>query len=677
MKPDIKTLSLEDKLHLLIGWSHWNTNDLGGKLPAISMNDGPHGWRQRDPKTGYTPPAHAYPTLSLLADSWDPETVKKVAAAIADEFIEHDVDMLLAPGVNIKRNPLCGRNFEYFSEDPLLAGTMGKAYIQGAEEKGVATSLKHYVANNQEYYRRMQSSEVDERTLHEIYLRPFEICLEGKPATVMCSYNPVNGIYTSENKYLLDDVLRQKFGFQGPIVSDWGAVHDRAKCLKATLDLQMPYKDGAFENLKQAYDDGFITDAEIDASVQRILDLIALAMERRTWRKRELTDEQRFTVAESAAADSFVLLKNEGQLLPLKKGMTLTVAGNMAELPAIGGGGSSAVVPMMPPISLAEELKNSGHFADVTIFGPLAKQAVATNVFERQCSHDLRTTSNIKANLSHESDVAIVCVGNSLLVEKEAIDRETLRLRKIEEDLIRNMAKYHEKVVVVLYAGGVIDVSPWIDCVDAVILAGFGGEAVNRAMAKTLTGENVPSGKLAETWPCALEDTYCKDDFGDGFVNYYGDYIMVGYRYYDDRQLPVRFPFGYGLSYAQFRYEDLTVEQTGDTDFTVSFSVTNLSDVDAKEISQLYVSDPICSVLRPVKELRAFRKTLVPAGQTVRVSMKLDRRAFAFYNVNLRDWYVENGRYDILVGGSSADLPLRARVDICLPGYTQYSINHR
>lgn len=668
MLPKAKDLTVEEKFRMLVGWARWNINDLDGKLPSFSMNDGPHGWRTGEP-------AHAYPTVSALASSWDAGVTAAVADAICDEFIEHKVDMILAPGVNIKRNPLCGRNFEYVSEDPLLAGDMGRAYIEACEKRGVCTSLKHYCANNQETYRRAQSSDVDERALYEIYLRPFQLALEAKPASVMCSYNPINGIYASENRHLLKDVLRDEFGFDGVIVSDWAAVQNRARALKATLDLQMPFKQSGIDELKKAYESGFITDAEIDESVDRLLALIQKAQDNHAVRKVKYSEEQRFSIAAKAAEDCFVLLKNDGGLLPLKKGSSVLVCGDMGYRAAWGGGGSSLVFPKVFPKPLNEELEATGFFSRVdSLYVP---QKTPSNILENvssQIVHELRSTTLTKTYLADDCDVALVCVGNSFLTERESKDRETLRLRKVEEDLICNMAKKHDKVAVLLYAGAPVDVSAWIDCVDALLLVGYAGEGVHAALAKTLTGASVPSGKLAETWPISLEDTYCGDDFGDGFAGFYGDHVFVGYRYYDGGDIPVAFPFGYGMSYASFRYDNLRVTKHGETDYTVQYDITNDSDFDAQEVSQLYVADHVSSVVRPPKELKGYSKDLIPAHGTKTVTLTLDRSAFAFFNVNLHAWYVENGRFDILVGPSGADLPLRARIDIRLPEETQYSV---
>ncbi len=649
----ISDLTLEEKMHLLIGSGLWDMYDADGKIPHVSMNDGPHGLRKPTPDRTATIPCHAYPTLSLLASSWNPETVKTVSSAIADECIEHGTDILLAPGINIKRTPYCGRNFEYFSEDPLLAGTLGKAYVEGIQERNVLATVKHFCANNLESYRSQASNDIDDRTLHEIYLRPFEIALEAKPGCIMCSYNGVNGVFVSENQYILKTILREKLGFEGMLMSDWYAVTERARALKATLDLQMPEDAYGFEELKQAYEDGFITDAEIDASVARILALVEKCVENRKVSRQMLTNEERSQIAINAVTDSVVLMKNEGDVLPLKKGSSALVAAcYMDYTPTLGGGGSANVTPMNKPAVLHDLMQKSGHFSKVIENRP------SINIYE-------------------PVDVGIVTVGNRVEEERESWDRTTLRLRPVDEQMIRNVARSHKKTVVILYSGSAVDVSPWIDEVDAVVWAGFGGEGVQDGIVKVLTGEVSPSGKLAETWPISDADIIDQGELRDGLYVRYKEGVMVGYRYYEDGRIPVRFPFGHGLSYAKFDYSDLKIEKHSETDYTVSFTLTNNSNVDASEVAQLYVGEIAPHVARPVKELRAFEKVFLRAAESKTVSLTLDRRAFAYYSMNINDWYVENDIYRIMVGASSADIRLEDTVIIELPKYTQFTHRHR
>ena len=661
MKYDIKKLTIEEKIALLVGADCWAISNANGKLPTVVMNDGPHGLRKPNPTTGETIKATAMPTLSALSCSWNPELSYLDGQTIADDCIEYQTDILLAPGVNIKRTPLCGRNFEYFSEDPYLAGIMGKAYIEGVQSKGVGTSLKHFLANNREYDRLSQTSEVDERTLREIYLPAFEIALQAKPWTVMCSYNPINGIYASENEYFLNDVLRKELGFDGVIVSDWGATHNPCRAAKATLDITMPYKKWQIETLTKAYEKGWLTEAEIDARVEKILQLIEKATT--ADKKLALTKEQRHENAVTIAKECFVLLKNEGNLLPLKQGK-IAVCGSYANTPPMGGDGSSLVQTAYVQPPLAELLQNRlGNKAMVNFayrFKSLTREIVNVNEVYKA---------------AYSSDVTLLCVGTDKIIESEGYDRESIRLPLQQEDIIINAAKQTDNLVVLLYAGSAVDMSAWIDKVKAVVLVGFAGEGVNEALADVLTGKVSPSGKLTETYPLCLSDTPSADYCGNGQVERYSEGVFVGYRWFDSMQKEVLFPFGFGLSYAKFEYSDLQVKKCSETDYEVSYVIKNVSNVDAKEISQVYVRDPIAMVSRPEKELKAFSKDLIKAGESKRVCVKLNSRAFAYYNVCKKAWTIENGWFEILVGASSRDIKLKAKIEICLPEEQQHTLN--
>lgn len=652
MKYNVKQFTLEQKLRFLEGKDSWRLYDADGALPETFLADGPHGLRKME--DGKTLPATVMPTISSLSYTWNPDLAFLDGATIADDCIEHDVDVLLAPGVNIKRTPLCGRNFEYFSEDPYLSGVMGKAYIEGVQSKGIGASLKHFCANNREYDRTNQSSEVDERTLREIYMPAFEIAVQAKPWTVMCSYNPVNGVWASENEWLLKDVLRQEFGFDGLIVSDWGAVHDAPRCVKATLDLGMGNAP-AYESLKAAYDSGELTEAEIDARVEKVLELIEKA--EITQKKVTTTKEQRHENAVAIAKEAIVLLKNEENVLPLKQGNIL-VAGPWATQPTLGGGGSAYAITDYKIPDLSELLKEQLPESEITSLTMISST----------------TRLNTTYAYARKADTVLFFIGNDEIVEGEGHDRLTLRLQPKQEDIILNLAKLNKNLVVVLYAGSAVDMSPWIDKVKAVVLAGFAGEGVNDALADILTGKVYPSGKITETFPLCLEDTPSGSERGNGFYERYSEGVLVGYRWYDTKEKDVLFPFGHGLSYADFEYSDLQIQKDGETDYTVSFNVKNLSDREAKEISQLYVSDVFAMVERPVKELKGFAKTTLKAGECKRVSIKLDYRSFAYYNVSLKKWHVENGEFEILIGSSSRDIRLTGIIDMQLPRTKQFTL---
>ena len=526
---DIKSLTLCEKLRLLTGRNTWQLETANGKLPDVFLSDGPHGLRMQDIQTNQTKKATAMPTLSLLANTWDTDLAYLDGQTIADDCIENGADVLLAPGVNIKRTPLCGRNFEYFSEDPYLAGMMAKAYIEGVQNKGVGTSLKHFCLNNREYDRSFQTSEVDERALHEIYLPAFEIAIKAKPWTVMCSYNPINGIWAAENKKMLKGVLRDQLGFDGVIVSDWYAVHQSARAVKATLDLEMPYRDNAFEELKLAYESGYLTDEEIDERVEKVLKLIEKVSTAK--KKVEFTKEQRHENAVKIAREGIVLLKNEGEILPLKGGKIL-FAGPFSGCNAFGGFGSSEVQTDYKirhiKDEVADRLPSAEIFASAGGVDAGLRVGKIKEVFKS----------------AYSADTVVLCVGTGNMTEGESWDRTTLRLTPPQEDLILGVAKVNKNVVVVLHAGSAVDMSPWIDKVKGVVLLGLSGEGGQQAIADILTGKACPCGKLSETYPISLSDTPTGEDRGNGFAERYNEGIFVGYRYYDYNEKEVLFPFG-------------------------------------------------------------------------------------------------------------------------------------
>lgn len=653
-------LTLEEKCLLLTGKNGWLSNDLDGKVPSISFADGPHGLRKiKEGEIAY--PDTAFPTLSVLSNTWSTEYANKMGSAIADACIERDVDILLAPGVNIKRTPLNGRNFEYFSEDPLLSGFMARAYIQGLQQKGIGATLKHFCANNREFDRFYQSSEVDERALWEIYLLPFAIAVEANPWLVMCSYPPVNGVFASENKKLLNDILRKKLKWHGVIVSDWCAVHSRWRALRATLDLEMPYNENSFQNLLTAYERGFISDNEIASSVERLYELIEKVEANRKNRKVDSTREARHSLAKEIASSGIVLLKNESNLLPLKEPCSLTVAGKYAEEPPLGGGGSAMVTSDYQQTTLTQLLQVKGF--SVKYHAVYGSKPYADTTFCQKSALES----------AYSSDAVIVAVGNNHYIESEHFDRSDLRLPKTQVDLIQKIASINPNTIVLIYAGSCVDVSEWIDSVRAVLYVGFAGEGCNEALCDLLTGVLSPCGKLTETFPRTLTDTFCGDKVGSGFVERYDDSIFVGYRYYEKENILPMFPFGYGLSYADFQYSDLQIQKLGDTEFELNYTIENISEWDAYEISQVYVKDVFCSVSRPKKELKGFHRDLIRAQEKKKISIRLDWRAFAYYSTAYDDWHIENGDFEILIGASSVDIRLRKKIRIELPEETQHS----
>ena len=660
----LKDLTVDEKIQLLTGIDAWRLTMLDGKLPEVFLSDGPHGLRRvANPKEGggdTTVYATAMPNVVNLGNSWDKDLVKLNSSTIADDCVEKGSDVLLAPGVNIKRSPLCGRNFEYFSEDPVLAGTLGKAFIEGVQEKGIGTSLKHYAMNNSENDRYCASSEVDERTMREIYLKPFEIAVQAQPTTVMCSYNKINGIHASENRYLLKEILRDTFGFRGIVVSDWGACHNRFKSLKATLDLCMPEKHDAFSQVKEALEKGWITEADLDFCARNVLDFIDRLQKMKKLRRVEFTEEQRHLNAVKVATESMVLLKNEDDVLPLKKKIKTCVIGGMAGSPATHAGGSSEVRTKF----------SQPHLKD------LLSEKLQTEV-THECGYDGHMGGLINARAAIEcaaaADQAVVVVGEDASLVCEAMNRRDIRLYPRHESIIENVARVNKNVVVVIEAGSAVDVSPFEGLVKGILYAGYGGDGTNEAIASLLSGEAVPCGKLSETFPYSADDIVPDINFTRGGVDRYDEGLLYGYRGAEYRDVPVIYPFGYGLSYASFRYENLEIEKTGETSCRVSYDIYNDSDFDAKEISEVYVGDVSARVLRPVKELKAFSKDLIPARGKKRVTVELDRSAFAYYSTNLKDWYVENGAFDIYVCASSDDVRLKGKFTVSLPDETQFT----
>lgn len=651
---DIKKLTAKEKLRLICGKDFWHTEDFGGKLPRLTVADGPVGLRvvkQRaadGSETAY--PATPYPSVQLLANTWDRAWAREMGAALADDCLERDVDILLAPGVNIKRTPLCGRNFEYFSEDPLLAGEMAKAYILGLQENGAGACLKHFCCNNLEYDRLHQSSDVDERTLREIYYLPFEIACEAKPVSVMCSYNRINGTYGAEYKKGFT-VLRKEFGFDGAIFSDWSAVRDRTASLKAGLDLEMPFCEGNYQKLCKDFEEGRIAETELDACAERVLALISRCKEMREGKKPRRSEAERRRIAQEIAAEGMVLLKNDGTL-PLAAGARIAVAGCYAQPSDMGmlrGAGAAAVNREGEAFSVPDCLEKRGYAV----------------TFEPAFSYDgidsFHQDAHRAAELAAESDVSVLCVGLGEKFERESADRETLRLPLVQERAILASAAVAPTVVVV-FAGAAVDMSAWADKVSAILFAGYPGAGGDEALASLLSGENNPCGRLSESFPRSLADCpAAREDGISAGVTRYAEGLDVGYRYYSTHHVPVLFAFGHGLSYASFAYRDLTAEAE-ENGVSLSFEVCNTSERAGKEVAQVYVRACAPVVYRPARELKAFEKIFVKGGGCEKVSLSLGRRAFAHWSAAEDGWRVSDGAYEILVGASSEDIRLVRKV---------------
>jgi beta-glucosidase len=655
----VTDLSLEDKAALLSGRDFWSTAEVAG-VPSMVLTDGPHGVRRQDGESDHlgingSLPATCFPPGTALGSSWDPELAEEVGQALGREARSLGVNVLLGPAVNIKRSPLCGRNFEYFSEDPLVNGVLGAAWVRGVQSQGVGTSVKHFAANNQETDRMRVSSDVDERTLREIYFPAFErVVRETNPTTVMCSYNRINGTYASENSWLLTDVLRNEWGFNGAVVSDWGAVSNRVAALKAGLDLEMPGGDGATTaEIITAVKEGSLDPAFVDASAARIATLQQLtALE--GGGTADFDVDAHHALARRAAAGSIVLLRNGNSTLPLRKGVTVAVLGEFAEKPRYQGGGSSHVNATRVDIPLEELCTALGreHVSYAPGYGGAGTESSAL----------LREEA---VDIARRADVSLVFVGLEEKEESEGFDRTSLDLPADHVALIQAVAAVSNRTVVVLSNGGVVTLEPWHDSVDAIVEGWALGQAGGGALADVLTGRVNPSGRLAETIPFRLNDTASFINFpGEAGHVRYGEGVLVGYRYHETADVPARYPFGHGLSYTTFTYAGLEVAAVGTDRATVQVTVTNAGDCAGADVVQIYVAAPQGPVRTPVRELRAFRKVILEPGEARTLTFELDRRAFAYYDINGKRWAVTQGEYGIEVGRSANDIAARSTIDL-------------
>ncbi len=682
MKRDVKAIieqmTLEEKAGLCSGLSFWYTKPVDRLgIPSIMLSDGPHGLRKQDESADHlglnqSVPATCFPSAAGLACSWDRELLEKVGVALGKECQAERVSIILGPGANIKRSPLCGRNFEYFSEDPYLSGELAASHIEGVQSQGVGTSLKHYAANNQEHKRLVIDVKLDERTLREIYLTGFEIAVKkGKPWTVMCSYNRLNGVYCSENEYLLTDILRDEWGFEGFVVSDWGAVNDRVEGVRTGLDLEMPSSGGIGDKkIVEAVRSGKLCESVLDKVVERLLNIIFKAVDNHN-EDASYDKEQHHQLAREVARECMVLLKNENNILPLKKHGSLAVIGAFAKEPRFQGGGSSHINPTKVDSAL-EEIKRLAQDSMEIVYTDGYRLDEKGGIFSSKAfesNSDVPDEELIAAakEAAEKCDVALVFAGLPDTYESEGYDRKHMRIPEGHKRLIEEVAKVNKNTVVILSNGAPIEM-PWLDEVAAVLEGYLGGQAFGGAVADLLFGVANPCGKLAETFPLRLEDNPSYLNFpGDATKVEYREGIFVGYRYYDAKNMDVLFPFGFGLSYTTFDYTEISVDKDeimDNEEVTVKVKVKNTGDMAGKEIVQLYVRDIESNVLRPIKELKGFDKVLLQPGEEKTVTFTLGKRAFAYYNEDIKDWYVEDGDFEILVGGSSQCTPLRATVRV-------------
>ncbi|MEH7096493.1 glycoside hydrolase family 3 C-terminal domain-containing protein [Neobacillus vireti] len=658
----ISKMTLEEKASLCSGLEFWRLQGIERLgIPSIMVTDGPHGLRKQEGSSDHlgiydSVPATCFPSAAGMASSWNRELIHKVGVALGEECQAEDVAILLGPGANIKRSPLCGRNFEYFSEDPYLSSEMAANHIKGVQSQGIGTSLKHFAANNQEYRRMTTDVVIDERTLREIYLASFEGPVkQEKPWTVMAAYNKVNGEYASENEYLLKDILKDEWGFEGIVVSDWGAVNEREKALNNGLELEMPANSVGDQKIVNAVKSGQLPEEELDKAVERLLKIIFKAVDNKKGNA-TYSREAHHHLAREVARESMVLLKNEDQILPLKREGTIAVIGEFVKKPRFQGGGSSHIVPTKLE-NILDEIESISGNANVIY-------AQGYNLDEDTVNEKL---INEAKEVATGADTAVLFVGLPESYESEGYDREHLRLPENHVQLIEAIAKVNQNIVVVLSNGAPV-IMPWINHVKGLLEGYLGGQALGGAIADLLFGDANPSGKLAETFPQKLSDNPSFLNFpGDGDKVEYKEGIFVGYRYYDKKEIEPLFPFGYGLSYTNFEYSNLILDKKELKDkekVSVSLIVKNSGSVPGKEIVQLYVKDVASTVSRPEKELKGFEKVELQPGEQKTVTFVLDKRSFAYYNVHLRDWHVETGEFEVLIGKSSREIALSEKIQV-------------
>ena len=654
LKDKIKSLTLEQKCALLSGADTFRSRGLPQYgIPSIWLSDGPHGVRKQAGESdhlGINPsePATCFPTASAVASSWDPALGEEIGRALGQEAAAQDVAVLLGPGLNTKRSPLCGRNFEYFSEDPYLAGKMAAAYIRGIQENGISACPTHFAANSQELRRMATDSVVDERTLRELYLTNFEIAVtEGHPKTIMTSYNLVNGTYANENAHLLKEILRDTWGFDGAVVTDWGGSNDHALGVKngSTLEMPAPGLDSVRELVK-AVKAGKISEADINARLEEFLSLVESTSKALEKAPKTIDWDAHHALARKAAAESIVLLKNKGGLLPLNPEDRIAVIGDFAQTPRYQGAGSSMVnAPKVD--SFLQVFEQSG-----------LKTVGFAKGFDRYGKPDAALQAEA-VKLAEKAETVLLFLGLDEVKESEGLDRSDMKLAKNQIDLLLAVHRANPHLIVILSCGSAIETN-WQSHCQALVWAGLGGQAGAGAVLDVLTGKVNPAGRLAETWPLHCEDNPSYNNFGkDGRTVQYREGLYVGYRYYQTAGVPVAMPFGYGLSYTTFEYKDLHATPTG-----VSLTVTNTGDRAGDEVVQVYISKPDAEIFRPMQELKGFARVSLEAGESKTVSIPLDDKAFRYWNEPAGHWAVEGGSYVVRVGSSCEDIRLEGTVTV-------------
>ena len=686
VKEILNSLTLKEKIRLLNGVGGWYTSDANGKLPKIMMTDGPHGLRKQGEgqiDINDSIPSTCFPTASCVANSWDLEMIKAMSNEIAEQALQEEVGIVLGCGMNIKRSPMCGRNFEYYSEDPLLAGSLATAFVDAMQKRNVGTSIKHFACNNQETRRQSSDSIVDERALREIYLRPFEIAVRNaQPSTIMASYNKINGKYTCQNKKIIKDILRDEWGFKGSLISDWGAAVDMPVCVKAGLNLAMPDSGGYQPSqIEKAYKKGQITEEEINNACEKVIELVLRFANNQ---KIQADYKKAHLTAKKIAENSAVLLKNEGAL-PLSKPQKIIILGQMAEDMRIQGGGSSHI-NATPGDNVIESLKKKGFEVEYAQAYPADDKVESTS--EADCKAMADAAASLAKKGADENIPVLLFFGLTNRTEGEGFDRHDMNLPSEQLAAIKEIIGVNKKTIAVTFGGSPFAI-PFLKDVSAVLHMALAGEACGEACAALLSGEVNPSGKLSETFPYSEKDIPCRSTWGKAEAAIeYRESIFAGYRYYDTFKVPVQFDFGYGLSYTSFEYSDLKLSAAsfnasdansatgnvgatsgyGDTKSSntlkVQFKLKNTGKVSGAEVVQLYVKNPEGDYLRANKELRAFTKVFLEAGEEKEVTLELDAKAFSLFDVNSGKFVAPEGTYEIQICASLSDVKLSESVTI-------------
>ena len=653
----LQKMTTEEKAAILGGKTVWQTRENERlSIPSIFLSDGPHGLRKQAGAGDHlglnaSLEATCFPTAATIANSWDEKLGEELGEALGEEAASMDVDVLLGPGLNIKRSPLCGRNFEYFSEDPYLSGKMAAAYIRGIQRMGVAACPKHFAVNSQELRRMAMDAVVDERTLREIYLTGFEIAVkEGKSKAIMSSYNRINGIYANENKHLLTDILREEWGFDGMVVSDWGGNNDAVKAVEAGANLEMPNCGyGSAREIVKAVKDGTLSESVLDERVCELVKVIMDLKEHKNTGRGEkhsgFNREEHHRLAKRAAAASMVLLKNEASILPLDSNKKLAIIGDFAFAPRYQGAGSSMVNP-----TKVEAVAGIARDYKLNILG-------MTRGYKRDGDVD-EAEKKAALDLAEKADIVIFCFGLNEISESEGLDRTHMRIPQNQIELLQDISKVNENVVGILSAGSAMEM-PWQSCCKAILNGYLNGQAGASATLDILTGAVNPSGRLAETYPIAYEHTPSFRYYPSSErTSEYRESIFVGYRYYDTSKVRVQYPFGFGLSYTEFTYSGLKVDDAG-----AELTVSNTGDRDGAEVVQMYVGLPNAIVFRPEKELKGFAKVFLKAGESRKVKIPFDDKTFRYWNVKTESWEVETGTYNVMIGSSVADIRLVGTIE--------------